>query len=62
MSGLYAPKLAVLPSIEERLADDALLAVFKLRDRLVHLQRNTEACRVDEAMELLEEVARGIVR
>lgn len=62
MSGVFASKLAALPSQEERLVDAALLAVFNLRDKLVHLDRNHEACRVDEAMEILEQVARGVVR
>jgi hypothetical protein len=36
----------------EQLGDDALLILSKLRDRLVHEDRNIPACRVDEAMEI----------
>lgn len=36
----------------EQLADDAMLFLSKLRDRMVHDNCNIPACRVDEAMEI----------
>lgn len=47
---------------EEALADQALLALFKLRDHLVHRNANALACRVDEQMEAVERLARGAVQ
>lgn len=45
---------------EERLADDALLAMHKLRDTLVLSNRNIPACKVDEAMEALTAACRMV--
>lgn len=45
---------------EERIADAALLAMHRLRDRLVHSNRNTAACKVDEAMGALEDACRMV--
>lgn len=39
---------------EERLADEAFAAMWKLRDKLVAADRNIAACRVDEAIEHLQ--------
>ena len=48
--------------LEEALADDALLALFKLRDSLVHRDANLLACRVDEIMSELESFARHAIQ
>ena len=42
-----------LTEIEEAHADDAFLAMSKLRDQFVRRDANSAACRVDEAMEKL---------
>ncbi len=47
---------------EERHADDALAAMHKLRDVLVHRNANLAACRVDEILCDLEAFARAEVR
>ena len=49
--GLYAD---LLPEVEEAEFDKAFLAMSKLRDRLVWRDQNIVACRVDEAIELLQ--------
>jgi hypothetical protein len=49
------------PSIEE-LGDAALLATFKLRDRLVAIDANHAACRIDEVLEHLEAEVKALVR
>lgn len=49
-------------SREEDLADEAFLALAKLRDRLVLANRNTAACRVDEAIEKLQDACREFVK
>lgn len=64
MTGLYAHKLpprCQLTPAEEAQADAALLAMFKLRDLLVRRDANNAACRVDETMSALEDLARGRV-
>lgn len=45
--------------IEEAVADDAFLAMSKLRDLLVRRDDNIGACRVDEAIEALTAACRG---
>lgn len=55
----FASKLPA-PNIE-RLADDALLAMSKLRDALVTWNENTAACRIDEAMETTLATARAVL-
>jgi len=57
----HGQPLARFDAAEEALADEALLALFKLRDRLVHRNANSLACRVDEQMEALESLARSSV-
>lgn len=58
--GYYAHKL---PEPDwERLADDAFISMTKLRDMLVHRDRNTTACRVDEAIEALEVACRALLQ
>lgn len=42
-----------LREIEEAHADDAFLAMSKLRDEFVRSDNNLAACRVDEAIERL---------
>ena len=42
------------------LYDEAQLALFKLRDRLMWRDDNEGACRVDEVMDKLQEVWREI--
>lgn len=54
-TGLYHDRL---PPISERDADDAFLSMAKLRDRLVHANENTAACRVDQAIEKLQDACR----
>lgn len=49
--GLYFDRLPVSMPTVEQMAEDVLLAMSKLRDRLVHENKNIPACRVDEAME-----------
>ena len=61
ITGLYKPLLPQVPSIE-RLADDALLMLSKLRDRLASENATTPACRVDEAMEITLAAAREALR
>jgi hypothetical protein len=39
---------------EERLADMAMLAMFKLRDALVQRDANTDACKIDRLMSQLQ--------
>lgn len=56
--GMTAPTLTTWPPAEEQHLDDALLALFKMRDRLVQRNANHEACRLDEIMERLEDFAR----
>lgn len=59
MTGLYADKL---PSMEEELADRAFLSLAKLRDNLVLSNHNHAACRVDEAIERLQEACKEFVK
>jgi hypothetical protein len=62
MSAVHTPAFAhLLPRAEiiEQLADDALLAMSKLRDALALQNANTPACRVDEAMEFTLAAARA---
>lgn len=47
---------------EEELADRALLALSKLRDRFVGRDANHAACRIDEVIEHLETEARALFR
>lgn len=47
-----------LTEIEEAHADDAFLAMSKLRDQFVRRDANHEACRVDEAIETLMRACR----
>jgi hypothetical protein len=47
-----------LPALSEQDADTAFLHMSKLRDRLVHADENLAACRVDEAIERLQEACR----
>lgn len=49
-------------SREEALADEAFLAMAKLRDRLIGADRNIAACRVDEAIEKLQAACREFVK
>lgn len=44
---------------EEGFADNALLMLSQMRDRLVTRNANTAACRIDEAMERIVAVCRG---
>lgn len=57
--GLYAK---LIPDNTEELADEAFLAMAKLRDRLALTNRNIAACGVDRAMEALEVACREFVR
>jgi hypothetical protein len=60
INGFYAGKL---PEHDwEALADDAFLSMAKLRDKLVLSNRNTAACRVDEAIEALQVACREFVK
>lgn len=54
--------LRLLEPSTEALADDALLAVFKLRDRLVARDCNHAACRIERIMDDLEAEVRGLFR
>jgi hypothetical protein len=54
----YTERWGKLLPAEERDADAAFLHLSKLRDRLVWADENTAACRVDEAIERLEEACR----
>jgi hypothetical protein len=47
-----------LPPISEQDADAAFLRLSRLRDRLVGANEHIAACRVDEAIEKLEEACR----
>lgn len=47
------------PTMDD-LYDEAQLALFKLRDRLVMRDDNHGACRVDEVMEKLQDVWEGL--
>lgn len=53
--GAFADRL---PPASERDADAAFLHLSKLRERLVWADENLAACRVDEAIERLEEACR----
>lgn len=50
-----------LTTPEADLADAALLAMFRLRDALVHRDANRSACRVDDMMAEFEGFVRGRV-
>jgi hypothetical protein len=50
-----------LTAAEEALADDAMLSLSKLRDALVGRNANLLACRIDEALERVEDACRGRV-
>lgn len=57
--GAFADRIPARPSpTTEQLADDALLLLSKLRDRLVVENANIPACRVDEAIEITLAAAR----
>lgn len=60
-SGFRAAAIT-LPSTAplEALADDAFLAMSKLRDHLVRQDRNIAACNVDRAIEAMEAACREI--
>lgn len=62
IKGFYADLLPDRALTTEQLADDALLALSKLRDRLVHEGANIPACRVDEAMEITLAAVRETIR
>lgn len=46
----------------EAAIDDALLSLSRVRDQLVGLDMNTAACRVDEAIEDIEDRCRAVFR
>jgi len=55
----FAHLIPVRTATVEQLADDALLQLSRLRDRLVHESANIPACRVDEAIEITLAAARA---
>lgn len=47
-----------LTEIQEAHVDAALLSLFRLRDEFVRTDDNHAACRIDEAMELVQAACR----
>lgn len=62
IKGFYLDRLPNLGPTTEQLADDALLAMSKLRDRLVYENSNIPACRIDEAIEITLAAVREVIR
>lgn len=58
--GAFASLIPARPQpTTEDMANEALLMLSKLRDRLVHEHANIPACRVDEAIEITQAAARS---
>lgn len=51
-----------ITEIEEAIADDALLALSKLRDQLVRRDANLSACLIDDAIATIEAACRECVK